>query len=86
LDKQGNPGFVSETTGESANLFYVTFPDQPNHPYASHLLNSQDLEANEIAENLIEESANKKRKREKEATAAAAAKEETPKARKRARR
>eukprot|EP00934_Nitzschia_sp_Nitz4_P009235 Nitzschia sp. Nitz4//scaffold192_size41448//28781//29893//NITZ4_007487-RA/size41448-processed-gene-0.32-mRNA-1//-1//CDS//3329540242//9225//frame0 len=64
LDKMGNPGFVSEQTSEPANLFHVVFPDEPHHQYASHLLNSQDLEENEVSQNLLEETPAAKRKRE----------------------
>jgi hypothetical protein len=63
VDSQGNPGFVSDATGTPANLFHVSFPDDTHHPYASHLINSQDLEEHEILENLMEESASAKRKR-----------------------
>eukprot|EP00934_Nitzschia_sp_Nitz4_P008952 Nitzschia sp. Nitz4//scaffold192_size41448//24317//28613//NITZ4_007486-RA/size41448-snap-gene-0.53-mRNA-1//-1//CDS//3329540239//8942//frame0 len=51
-------------TGEPANLFHVVFPDEPHHRYASHLLNSQDLEENEVSQNLLEETPAAKRKRE----------------------
>lgn len=79
VDKQGNPGFVSDATGQPANLFHVTFPDAPNHPYASHLLNSQDFEEHEIADTLITETASAKRKRQ-------STENSTPKAKKRGRR
>jgi len=52
-DKNGDPGFVSEATGQPANLFHVTFEDDPNHPYAPHLLSAQDFEGYEIQDLLI---------------------------------
>jgi hypothetical protein len=55
LDKEGNPGFVSDMTGKPADLFNVVFKDDPNHPYAHHLLASQDLEEHEVRDALIEE-------------------------------
>lgn len=64
VDKEGNPGFVSELTGQPAHLFHVEFPDQPHHQYASFLLNSQDLEESEVLESLLEETPAQKRKRE----------------------
>lgn len=70
VDKEGNPGFVSEKTGKPAHLFNVEFPDEPNHPYASYLINVQDLEEHEVAEKLLEETEKQKRKREKEAETA----------------
>lgn len=74
VDKDGNPGFVSEATGKPANLFHVVFPDQPHHLYASFLLSSQDLEEHEVVANLLEETPAAKRKRE--AALASAAVEE----------
>jgi hypothetical protein len=62
VDKQGEPGFVSEATGKPANLFHVDFPDQPHHPYAAHLVSGQDLEESEVLEGLLEENPAKKRK------------------------
>ena len=64
MDKEGNPGFVSESTGEPADLFHVVFPDQPHHTYAAFLLAEQDLEGYEVEANLLEETASAKRKRE----------------------
>lgn len=64
VDKDGNPGFISESTGQPADLFHVVFPDQPHHQYASFLLNSQDLEEHEVLGNLYEENPAQKRKRE----------------------
>ncbi|VEU44782.1 unnamed protein product [Pseudo-nitzschia multistriata] len=54
-DKDGNPGFVSEKTGEPANLFHVVFGDDPGHPYAQYLLHNTDVEEFEIAECLLPE-------------------------------
>ena len=67
VDKEGNPGFVSEKTGKPAKLFHVSFPDEPHHQYASFLLESKDLEEHEIADNLLEESLTKKRKQQQAA-------------------
>jgi len=53
VDKNGDPGFVSEKTGEKAELFNVKFDDDPNHPYANHLLDEQDLEEYEILDCLL---------------------------------
>jgi hypothetical protein len=54
-DRQGNPGFVSTKTDQPANLFHVTFPDDPSHPYAQYLVTEQDLEDDEVEECLIAE-------------------------------
>jgi len=65
VDREGNPGFVSEATGKPADLFHVVFPEDKNHPYTSHLLASQDLEEFEVLENILEEKEEPvKRKRE----------------------
>jgi hypothetical protein len=64
VDKEGNPGFVSESTGKPADLFNVVFPDQPHHTYSTFLLSSQDLEEHEVLESLLEETPTAKRKRE----------------------
>ena len=64
VDKDGNPGFISELTGQPTDLFHVVFQDQPHHQYASFLLNSQDLEESEVIENLLDETPAQKRKRE----------------------
>jgi len=53
VDKNGDPGFVSEKTGEPAELFNVKFDDDPNHPYANHLLDEQDLEEYELLDCLL---------------------------------
>ena len=58
VDKAGEPGFVSETTGQPANLFHVEFDDTispQNHPYPSYLVQSQDLEEFEVEACLIPE-------------------------------
>lgn len=55
VDKAGEPGFVSEKTGAPAALFHVVFPDEPNHPYSSMLVQSQDLEEYELLECLLNE-------------------------------
>jgi hypothetical protein len=51
--QDGNPGFVSERTGQPANLFHVVFDDDPNHPYASQLLDTQDMEEYEVLDCLL---------------------------------
>jgi hypothetical protein len=63
VDKEGNPGFVSEATGKPTNLFHVVFPEDPHHPYPSHCISAQDLEEHELKECLLEQSASEKRKR-----------------------
>ena len=75
VDKDGNPGFISEATGKPADLFHVVFPDQPHHLYASFLLNSQDLEEHEVEVNLLEETPAAKRKREAALASASQAQE-----------
>ena len=80
VDKEGNPGFISEKTGKPAKLFHVVFPDEPHHMYASFLLETTDLEEHEIADNLLEESLSKKRKQQ------AAAEKSPPQKKKRGRR
>jgi hypothetical protein len=52
-DKDGNPGFISESTGKPANLFHVVFEDEPSHPYATHLLDTQDFEEYEIRDKVV---------------------------------
>lgn len=78
VDKEGNPGFISESTGQPADLFHVVFPDQPHHQYASFLLNSQDLEEHEVLENLYEETPAQKRKREAALASTETAPDEEP--------
>ena len=68
VDKEGNPGFVSELTGEPAPLFHIVFPADPHHTYASYLIDSQDVEEHELEGNLVEETAATKRKRAEEST------------------
>ena len=55
VDTAGEPGFVSERTGQPANLFHVKFEDDPHHPYSKHLLQSQDLEEHELLEVIVGE-------------------------------
>ena len=62
VDKAGNPGYRSEKTGEPAPLFHVVYDDDPNHPYPSHLMESQDLEEYEIAEMLVDDGTNADKK------------------------
>lgn len=78
VDKEGNPGFISEASGQPADLFHIVFPDQPHHQYSSFLLNSQDLEEHEVYENLLEETPAQKRKREAANEAAIKAAAATP--------
>jgi hypothetical protein len=67
VDKQGNPGFISEATGKPANLFNVVFKDDGlNHPYAHHLLASQDLEEEEVRQCLAEIQPSPKKKQKTE--------------------
>ena len=51
VDRAGDPGFISERTGEPASLFHVTF-DQPGGRalLAGELLESQDFELSELEE------------------------------------
>eukprot|EP00980_Cylindrotheca_fusiformis_P029189 scaffold22748_cov182-Cylindrotheca_fusiformis.AAC.3 len=63
VDKEGNPGFISEITGKPADLFHVVFPEDNHHPYPSHCLSAQDLEEQEVEKSLIEETESAKRKR-----------------------
>jgi hypothetical protein len=65
VDRQGNPGFVSEVTGGPADLFHVFFPEDKHLPYASHCLSAQDLEEHEVEGSLLEETTSVKRKRGK---------------------
>jgi hypothetical protein len=58
VDRQGNPGYRVEATGEPAPLFHVEYEDDPNHPYPSHTLQSQDLDASELQEILVPEDDN----------------------------
>jgi hypothetical protein len=69
VDKNGEPGFVSERSGKPTNLFEVVFDEERSHPYFSLLLERQDMEQYEVEAGLIpleetgaEEPANKKQK------------------------
>ena len=54
VDQAGQPGFISEKTGEPAHLFHVVFEDEAHlHRYAGHLVQSQDLEEFELQACLI---------------------------------
>lgn len=56
VDQAGEPGFVSEKTGQPAKLFHVIFEDEPSlHPYGSYLVDFQDLEEFELEQCLIPE-------------------------------
>jgi hypothetical protein len=55
VDQSGEPGFVSERTGKPTKLFHVAFDDDPSHPYASYLVQSQDLEEYELLECMVPE-------------------------------
>jgi hypothetical protein len=55
VDQSGEPGFISEKTGKPAKLFHVAFDDEPSHPYASYLVQSQDLEEDELLECMVPE-------------------------------
>jgi len=60
VDKAGEPGFVSERTGQPARLFHLKFDDEPHHPYASCLVESQDVEEYELLECLLPEGVGEK--------------------------
>jgi hypothetical protein len=53
-DKQGEPGYISDQTGEPADLFHIVFDDEPHHPYAKLLIESMDMEENEVMESLLD--------------------------------
>lgn len=53
VDTAGEPGYVSEITGKPASLYHVVFDPAPAHPYASYLVESQDLEEAELRDCLI---------------------------------
>lgn len=55
VDRQGNPGYRLEATGEPAPLFHVEYEDDPNHPYPSQTLQSQDLDESELQDILVPE-------------------------------
>jgi hypothetical protein len=57
VDQAGQPGYVSEKTGQPARLFHVVFDDNPTHSYAltAPLVSSQDLEEFEVLECLLPE-------------------------------
>jgi hypothetical protein len=54
-DRNGEPGYLSEDTGKPASLFHIVFQDKPGHPYGKYLLDSQDMEEEEVRKLLIEE-------------------------------
>jgi hypothetical protein len=54
VDSAGEPGFVSESTGQPAKLFRVEFPDYPEHPHAAQLMHWADLEEQELRECLMQ--------------------------------
>mmetsp|Transcript_9364 Transcript_9364/g.15564 ORF Transcript_9364/g.15564 Transcript_9364/m.15564 type:complete len:368 (-) Transcript_9364:211-1314(-) len=62
-DRNGEPGYVSEDTGKAASLFHIAFEDQPGHPYGKHLIDSIDMEEEEVRKLLIEEDADSPRKK-----------------------
>lgn len=55
VDKDNQPGFISEQTGKPAALFHVKFEQDKNHPYAAQLLTDQDLEEYEVTATLLPE-------------------------------
>jgi hypothetical protein len=55
LDKDGQPGFVSEKTGKPERLYHVKFQEDKHHKYASQMLAEQDLEEWELKNCLIED-------------------------------
>jgi hypothetical protein len=66
VDSKGEPGFVSEKTGKPARLFHVVFQDNPHHPYANHLIQSQDLEEFELVDCLLPESESPPKKKSRQ--------------------
>jgi hypothetical protein len=54
-DRNGEPGYMSEDTNEPASLFHIDFEDSPGHPYFKYLVDSQDMEEDEVRKWLIEE-------------------------------
>lgn len=61
VDKAGQPGFISDTTGKPARLYHIKFKDDPRNPYSNYLLSEQDLEEAEILECLIDQEKNDKK-------------------------
>eukprot|EP00542_Grammatophora_oceanica_P018281 CAMPEP_0194027272 /NCGR_PEP_ID=MMETSP0009_2-20130614/1446_1 /TAXON_ID=210454 /ORGANISM="Grammatophora oceanica, Strain CCMP 410" /LENGTH=319 /DNA_ID=CAMNT_0038666277 /DNA_START=105 /DNA_END=1064 /DNA_ORIENTATION=- len=55
LDSAGEPAYICEAKDQPADLFHVVFEDQPRHQYAKYLLDSIDMELEEIVENVIDE-------------------------------
>lgn len=52
VDSNGEPGFVDKD-GIPARLYHATFPEDPHHAYANHLLAEQDLEEYELLDCLL---------------------------------
>jgi len=56
VDTKGQPGFLSEKTGQPAALYHIVFNDEPSrHPYASVLIGSVDVEEYELVERLLDD-------------------------------
>ena len=53
VDKNGEPGFISERSGKPANLFEVVFDEERSHPYFTLLLERQDMEQYEVEAGLV---------------------------------
>jgi hypothetical protein len=53
VDRSGAPAFVSQTTGRPARLYRVELAAAPHHPYASLLLESVDMEEEELERCLL---------------------------------
>ena len=53
VDKDNQPGFVSDQTKKPASLFHVKFEEDKHHPYVAQLLTDQDLEEFEVLANLL---------------------------------
>jgi hypothetical protein len=57
VTRRGQPAYVSTRTNKKpANLFFVTFPEDANNQYVNHLLDSKELEEDELLECFVPES------------------------------
>ena len=55
VDAAGEPGFISEHTGQPAALYHVEFQEDKTHPYPKLLVESQDMEEFELIKCLLPE-------------------------------
>lgn len=53
--QNGDAGFLSDKTGDPAELFNIKFDEDSNHQYANHLITEQDLEEYELLDCLLAE-------------------------------